>query len=247
MKLGHLRKLVRRTLNQYGYDACRSFRFWITPPDILDLAIRSIQHEDFFFIQVGANDGISYDPIRPYILEYKWKGILVEPQEQIFRLLQENYKDSQQLIFEQCAITNADGPISLYRPKEQSKNSSEPDTLARISPHHFDGDLEKETVPGMTLSSLLRKHNVQRLDFLQVDAEGFDDQIVKQALTLPEALIPRLIQFEADWLPYEETIALYQELTRHGYRIHPGKWFPENDTIAVKQTVTRPAARRSPA
>lgn len=233
-------------LNQYGYDACKSFRFWVIPPDIADLAIRSIQREDFFFVQVGANDGISYDPIRPYILEYKWKGILVEPQEQVFRLLQENYKDSQQLIFERCALTTIDGPVSLYKPKNRPAGRSEPDTLARLSPEHFEGDLEMETVPGMTLSSLLLKHKVHHVDFLQVDAEGFDDQIVRQALTLPDALKPRLIQFEIDWLPSEEIIALYQELTRQGYRIHPGKGFPENDTIAVKQTMRNASLRKGP-
>ncbi|HZM03558.1 MAG TPA: FkbM family methyltransferase [Candidatus Saccharimonadales bacterium] len=197
-----------------------------------------MQHENFFFVQIGAHDGISYDPIRAYILEYKWQGILVEPQRQMFDSLQQNYKESSHLILENCAITPADGPIHLYRPKQRRKGETEPDTLATILQNQWGGDLESEKVAGLTLASLLQKHHVEHLDFLQVDAEGFDDQIVKQALDLPEELKPRLIHFEIGWLPPKRIVALYQELTRHGYRINHSNGFPDNDTIAVRQSVT---------
>jgi FkbM family methyltransferase len=237
--MGVLRKIIRRTANKLGYDVCRSYRFWINPPNLLDLAIRSIQREDFFLIQIGANNGVSYDPVRPYILEFKWKGILVEPQSRMFQTLLENYKGHNQLIFENCAITNVDGPISMYRQKEWIKGRPEPEALATVRQGKLEGELEKETVAGMTLFSLLQKHNVRRVDYLQVDAEWFDDQIVRQALGLPENLKPRIMHFEADWLPAKEAIALYTELTRQGYRIDHGRGgFPENDTVAVRDVIS---------
>jgi FkbM family methyltransferase len=235
MMLGALRKTLRRTVNRFGYDACRSFRYWIEAPDFLELAIRSVQREDFFFVQVGAHDGVSYDPIRPYILEYQWRGILVEPQARIFHLLRENYKDSKNLILENCAITSADGPINMYRPKVRRKGIPESDTFATVFPQHFHGNQETETVAGMTLSSLIQKHKVQRLDFLQSDAEGFDDQIVRQALGLPEALRPKLMHFEVGYQPRKALIALYTELTRQGYRIIHGGGIVGFDTVAVRQ------------
>src|SRR5579862_8763692 len=168
-KMGVLRKIIRHTANKLGYDVCRSYRFWINPPNLLDLAIRSMQHEDFFLVQIGANDGVSYDPVRPYIMEFKWKGILVEPQSQTFQSLVENYKGNSQLIFENCAITNADGPIRMYRQKETAKGMPEREALATVSRSRLDGELEEEIVAGMTLYSLLQKHNVRRVDYLQVD------------------------------------------------------------------------------
>src|SRR5665213_151269 len=243
-KIGAIRKIIRRTANRFGYDVCKSFRYWIEPPEILNLAIRSIQHEDFFFVQVGAHDGVSYDPIRPYILEYKWRGILVEPQRRMFSSLQKNYKDNKHLILENCAIVNTDGPVNLYRPKQRATGRTAPATLASILPVQLEGDLEEESVAGMTLSSLLQKHKVQRLDFLQVDAEGFDDQIVSQALGLPEMLRPRVMHFEIDWLAEKKIITLYKELTCHGYRIHHGKGYPGNDTVAVRQSATFPYLAR---
>src|SRR5208283_313707 len=104
---------------------------------------------------------------------------------------------------------------------------------------HLKGDLEGESVAGMTLSSLLQKHRVERLDFLQIDAEGFDDEIVRQAVGLPEALRPRVMHFEIGWLSNKGIIRLYKELTRQGYRINHGKGFPDNDTVALLQSMNR--------
>ena len=36
------------------------------------------------FVQIGANDGVTGDPIRRFILEFGWSGVLVEPQLEIF-------------------------------------------------------------------------------------------------------------------------------------------------------------------
>jgi FkbM family methyltransferase len=235
--MGVLKKIIRRTVNKFGYDVCRSFRFWVEPPDLLDLAIRSRTHDDFFFVQVGAHDGVSYDPIRMYILEYDWKGILVEPQRGVFDALQENYKDCKNLIFENCAITDADGPVNLYRPKEEREGQSQPDTMATVFPQHFKDNQETETVAGLTLLSLLQKHKVQRLDFLQSDAEGFDDQIVRQALKLPGALKPKLMHFEVGYQPQNKLVSLYSELSRQGYRLSHGRGLPEHDTLAVWQSI----------
>lgn len=234
--MGVFKKIIRRTANKLGYDVCRSFRYWTDPPNLLDLAIRAMQHKDFFLVQIGANDGVSYDPIRPYILEYNWKGILIEPQKQVFQSLLENYKGNSRMIFENCAITDADGPIRMYRQKERLNGLPEPDVLSTVRQGKLKGELETEIVTGMTLASLLQKHNVQRIDYLQVDAEWFDDQIVRQALKLPEDLKPTLMHFEADWMPAKEVITLYTELTRQGYRVSHGRGFPENDTIAVRQS-----------
>ena len=50
--------------------------------------------DDFFFIQVGANDGLMCDPIRQFIVKHSWGGILVEPVPDYFELLKKNYLES---------------------------------------------------------------------------------------------------------------------------------------------------------
>jgi hypothetical protein len=59
--------------------------------------------ESIRFINVGANDGISKDPVYQLIQE-GWKGILIEPIPYYFNNLKENLKDYEGLIFENIAI-----------------------------------------------------------------------------------------------------------------------------------------------
>src|SRR4051794_34187199 len=76
------------------------------------------------FVQVGAHDGRSDDPLRKHILANRWSGVLVEPQPEMFRLLQQNYSDQPQLRFANVALARSDGPTTLYLPAEQSSVSA---------------------------------------------------------------------------------------------------------------------------
>ena len=49
--------------------------------------------DDFFFIQVGANDGVMCDPIRQFIVKHSWGCILVEPVPDYFELLKKKADD----------------------------------------------------------------------------------------------------------------------------------------------------------
>ena len=62
-----------------------------------DSLFGNYNHKDFFFIQVGANDGITGDDLRKYILKYQWHGILVEPVPYVFDRLIKNYKEVEHL------------------------------------------------------------------------------------------------------------------------------------------------------
>ena len=55
-------------------------------------------------IQIGANDGLSFDHINFYIKEYKCRSLLVEPIKTNFLLLKENYKKFPFVNFENSAI-----------------------------------------------------------------------------------------------------------------------------------------------
>jgi len=50
---------------------------------------------DVFFIQIGANDGKTYDYIYPIARDRGWRGVLVEPIGYLFSRLVENYRGAQ--------------------------------------------------------------------------------------------------------------------------------------------------------
>ena len=56
-------------------------------------------------IQIGANDGNSFDELNKFIKEYRIKSILVEPINEYFEDLKLNYKNFKNVYFENSAIT----------------------------------------------------------------------------------------------------------------------------------------------
>ncbi|MDP2593822.1 MAG: hypothetical protein Q8P36_00575 [bacterium] len=48
--------------------------------------------KDFFFVQIGAHDGVHGDPIHEYVVKYNLAGVVVEPQPDVFKKLLETYR-----------------------------------------------------------------------------------------------------------------------------------------------------------
>src|SRR5271168_5191347 len=47
--------------------------------------------KDIFVLQVGANDGKRHDALSPFLQEFQWRGLLLEPLPDIFADLRRNY------------------------------------------------------------------------------------------------------------------------------------------------------------
>jgi len=54
----NIKKIVRNLFRSFGYEITK-----IGDLNLLPSLIYKYHHKDFFFIQIGANDGISFDPI----------------------------------------------------------------------------------------------------------------------------------------------------------------------------------------
>jgi FkbM family methyltransferase len=87
-----------------------------------------------------------------------------------------------------------------------------------------------EEVPVISPKTLLRKFNIQTIDLLQVDAEGFDLEVIR-IFDVPKTL-PKAIIFENVNHSKEELDACYQMLKTNGYQL---KKFGR-DTLAVHQS-----------
>jgi FkbM family methyltransferase len=237
-----LKRLVWSTLRSFGYSIRRVAKDDIfTAPliDVLDLLIRheTARHPDWFFVQIGAHDGTSFDPIHDYIHKHHWRGILVEPQPKVFARLRKTYETEPQLILENAAIARQDGTATLYALKETPGMPYHATMLAsfnrdavEFNGHGYKGEVEELKVPALTVKSLLAKHQVNRVDLLQIDTEGFDVEIIKM---FAEANCwPAIIHFEN---PTGLSSKLQQDLTpliQKGYVFH----HYDIDTIAYLQS-----------
>ena len=85
-----------------GKDATPDNKIPEKPFNLLEIVIRDhiTREPDFYFVEIGANDGVNFDPLRPLVLEHHLRGLLVEPLPDRFASLQSNYRSETQLSFE---------------------------------------------------------------------------------------------------------------------------------------------------
>lgn len=195
---------------------------------IMDRYFTRNNPKDFFFIQIGAHNGIANDPIRKYVFKYGLKGILLEPQKEIFMILVKNYKEQPQLIFENVAISDKNETRSLYKIKSNAQNLPKwADQLASFSKQtvlnhgdvipDIDSLIEVENVKCISFDTLLEQYKIFKIDLLQIDAEGYDYDIIK---TIDFAKVkPHIIHFEHKHLNALDTGNCVKFLMKQGYQV----------------------------
>jgi FkbM family methyltransferase len=239
-------KAIRRTSNLFGYDARPIVRAEARPIDILGLAVRDLvqRQPNVIVVQIGAHDGVTGDPISTYIRRYGWTGILVEPQPAVFQKLVENYKGVEGVILENVAIDTHEGTLTLHVFKSASPDEHS-SMLASTKKHYLTlngdkhrGELSEIKVPATTLSKLVAKHGLPRVDVLQIDTEGYDFTILKGVDF--SVVQPEIIHFESNFLNRRQREDALQLLSRNGYSVlELGQ-----DMLALRQPIDEDTADR---
>jgi FkbM family methyltransferase len=243
-----LKSAIQKTANLFGYEFRRVSTAEAFPAidlpfiNVLELIVQDYlqqsgkQHEDIFFIQIGAHDGSSADPVSHLIQKYKWSGLLVEPQPSAFQTLQTTYRDQPQIRLENAVISTEDGVVPFYTVRQDIADLSfwisQAASLNRnnvLGALHYWRNLEQITaipedlesaivelpLPAFTLPSLLAKHQIQQFDLLVLDTTGFDFEIIKM---VPFSQIkPPIIHFEPGMLPIPQQQECFQLLANQGY------------------------------
>lgn len=211
----------------------------IAPPsrlNLLILAIQALMEEGVtpYFIQIGASDGMTNDPLRAAVMRFKLPGLLVEPEPYSFSELRRNYADFENVAVESCAVGPQRGELTLYRYAGKDDESCLKRQLTSTRKEHIhrhgvpEGEVEAIAVPCLTFADLVQKHKIPRVDVLQVDVEGNDDVVVSAALSLDP--LPRAIHFEHIHIPQARKDALLHKLHDLGYEFaHTGM-----DTLAFR-------------
>lgn len=238
-----LRSLLKGIPLRFGYEIRKAHPESypeIETIDLLELAVRELMARRgpvLTFVQIGANDGITGDPIREFILRHSWKGILVEPQPAVFEQLRKNYADQPQLCFEQCAIATSSGSAKFYTVREQGGDGVYASTLAsfdrslveQYGKKRRNATVEEISVPTLTPADLLKKHGFTVFDLLQIDAEGYDFELLKMFNIGPDG--PAVIHFESGNLRPAVQRQCYGYLCERGYRVLTLR----GDTLALKK------------
>jgi len=67
-----------------------------------------------YFIGIGANDGVTHDPLYPFVRDFGWRGMMVEPIPEAYAALERNYARFPDVVLVQAAIGLVDGQGTIY-------------------------------------------------------------------------------------------------------------------------------------
>jgi FkbM family methyltransferase len=160
-----------------------------------------------FFVEVGSNDGEQHDHLRPLILSREWRGLMVEPVPYVFERLENNYGGIDRVTLVNLAIADRDGELPFFHLREAAPDEQVPDWYHGTGSFSRDAvlghaknipDVEDRlvttTVPCVKFDSLLARYDVDRVDLLLVDTEGYDWELLR-GIDLA-AVRPRLVVYE---------------------------------------------------
>lgn len=129
------------------------------------------QRRDGFFVEVGANDPVAGS--QTWLLEQSgWQGVLVEPQKALCEKLKTARPRSQ--VFQvACSRPGSEGEAELFL-AEHDGNA----TLKPQRDSHGINYVGAERVRIVTLDAVLEAAGISRIDFLSLDVEGHEIEVM---------------------------------------------------------------------
>jgi FkbM family methyltransferase len=190
------------------------------------------------FLQIGANDGFIYDPIHKFIKRDNWRGIMLEPQPEVFnQFLIRLHSKRPEITVINAALDVIDGTKTLYLPaisnerwatglasfnREVLVNKIKDGTLKRQAlkqgitlPEDENELIASREIETISPDTLLARFGDEKIDLLAVDTEGFDYEIIKM-LDLSR-IKPDIILYEEVNFDPATAAECRAYLERHGY------------------------------
>ena len=117
------------------------------------------------YVDVGAFHPFYCSNTR-WAYEQGWQGINIDASSKsiaLFNIFRPND------ININCGVSDEDGELTYYVNKREGTNT-----------FCYEGEeyKEKKTVPVRTLNSILEEYHIDKIDFLDIDIEGFDEKVV---------------------------------------------------------------------
>jgi FkbM family methyltransferase len=230
------RRLVQHMLSLSGYRIERIDQsIWHRQGQLQELILENQLRRagsDFFFVELGACDGIIADSFHGFVIRHNLRGIVVEPLRDLYAELCANYSQCPSVIPLNLAIHRTAREIDMYRvsPDVSPAATGLPSWskgIASVDPqrHKKSGIrseyITTEKVSCVSWKELIEQNQITRIDYLQIDTEGYDYEIL-QMIDF-ESLRPAIIKFEhnvsgGDMSP-EQLGACVAQLIEHKYHI----------------------------
>ena len=215
--------LFFKILNFCGKGASLRNNFFFSK-NIMEINFQT--NKKFNFIQVGANDGISFDFLYEFIMLRDSEGIVIEPVKEYFNELNLNYSNFPKIIkinkavhpLKNKVVINKISPLAIGKYPKWVKG------IASLDPDHHkktfidSKDILQVEVEADHLMNIINQNLANyKLDYFQVDTEGFDYEVVRMINF--DVIKPKIIKYESVNLEIEDQKALVALLKNNGYYV----------------------------
>jgi len=130
--------------------------------------------KDGFFIDIGAYDGITIS--NTYAFEnIGWKGICVEPVQEIYQKLINNRKCD----CVNAAVYSEESELELIQTRGGRSGFIRNMSKSMIKEAEKEGIINKYTISTISFESLIKKYNIEYIDFLSIDVEGSEPEVLE--------------------------------------------------------------------
>ena len=137
------------------------------------------------FIQIGTNSGND-----EFLLRVRKESpdfvILIEPNPVWNETIRKNYQGVENMVLLNIAITDTNqDSVKLYIPKTDAKGIAKngygygTNNFSILPMDDWGDDLVELEVVGKTFIDVCNRYGVRTIDFLSIDTEGYDGQIIK--------------------------------------------------------------------
>ena len=243
-----IKSLIIKILKKYGFKISKKPTLKY---EIIYLMLFGLQKNNVKIIQIGANDG--NDLLNKFNNDFKDKisYIGIEPQKDPFNKLKKNYQGFSNFNFIQGCVGKKGKNQFYYLNNNYKKlceennikfsdgvNSLVKESLSNrlikknLNPEIYISKLELDVFP---LDEILNKNkieldNYKEIDLLQVDAEGYDDEVIYNSNI--NFFKPKYINFEYKNLSKEKLEKLIHYLNKNSYEC---LIYEQNDCLAARK------------
>jgi FkbM family methyltransferase len=141
-------------------------------------------YQNGFFVDVGANDGVSLNNTFYFENNNHWTGINIEPIKGVFDKLVLNRPNCVNL---NCAVCNEDGETEFLCNTGYTemisgiKNTFDPRHLNRLHSENNEMGSSTEVIKVNTkrLDTIFKENHVSHVNYLSIDVEGAEFEVIK--------------------------------------------------------------------
>ncbi len=184
---------------------------------------------DAFFVQIGANEEPSRNPLSELVHNSRWRGVLVDPIPPVAHELHRTYGSSSRVSVVQAAIASSDEERAFFYDATESSNGGTPIPVCMAGALHrevlfmadYHSDLEQHVTeivtPCFTFESFCHQYRIESFDVLRVDTAGDEAELLSQVDI--ERFRPTVIIYNHWLLGAGVRHACTERLAAHGFQM----------------------------